>query len=352
MQMIILQKPSTLARFLWSVFRTDKSRIGWRTVIVLTAILSVCRADEDGLRREPFNLIGLPTAFDFERPGSVLLHGGGEITDDVFEKFCSLAGGPEARIVFVPSAGYRLEDFSSEEEMLDLLRSRYGDWAHLEEEGLVESFRFLYTDNPEDADDDDFIEPLLNATGVWFSGGAQVQLNKRFVGEEHRQTRFQQALRGIIERGGVVGGTSAGMAAMPEIMTLFDEDRESAIQPVKAVAARGLGLFHGAIVEQHFNGITGRFERFTKLLRNNEELNKMNGRENAAFKMVGLAVDEDTALLIQGDHITSLGSGSSHVFIKSHSGRSIVWHTLNCGDSAELSEDPVTKATLLKVENR
>ena len=45
----------------------------------------------------------------------------------------------------------------------------------------------------------------------------------------------------------MVGGTSAGMAALPEIMTLY-QDRKHEQAPATAVAAHGLGLFDGAIV--------------------------------------------------------------------------------------------------------
>ena len=226
------------------------------------------------------NLLGLPTPRDPRRPGAVVLHGGGRFSNDVFARFIELAGGKQARIVLVPCAGYRAADYDDEEEFLAAMKSRFGSWIALESRGQIRSFQFLYTDDDEDADDPDFVKPLEPATGVWFCGGLQARLNYRFVGQYPEQTRFQLALRGVVERGGVVGGTSAGMAALPQVITLW-QDREYDDAPANAVTAHGFGLLTGAIVEQHFDARAGRLERFTGLLRNNALLDGLSGRRVA-----------------------------------------------------------------------
>ncbi len=284
------------------------------------------------------NLLGLPTPRDPRKPGAVVLHGGGRLTDDVFDRFVALAGSKDARIVLVPSAGYRPSDYDTEEEFLDAMRSRFSSWAYLVTSGRVRSFEFLYTDDPEDADKADFVRPLETATGVWFCGGSQVRLNYRFVGEFPQQTRFQAALRQVVERGGVVGGTSAGMAAMPEIMTML-EDYEYDGGPAVAMPAHGFGLLRQAIVEQHFDARGGRLERFTGLLRDSARLDSLAGRNGAGVHMLGLAVEERTALIVQGDRLEVVGSGNAHVFLKSHAGRTITWHELVPGDTAQLKRD-------------
>lgn len=295
------------------------------------------------------NLLGLPTPRDPQRPGALVLHGGGRITDDVFERFITLAGGQQARIALVPCAGYRVGDYDSEREFLATVRSRYSAWATLASSGRVRSFQFLYTDDPDDADEAKFVEPLETATGVWFSGGYQGRLNYRFVGEYPEQTRFQAALRQVVERGGVVGGTSAGMAALPEIMTLW-QDRESYSSPCSAVAAHGLGLLKGAIVEQHFDGYGGRLERFTGLLRDAAQLDTLAGRKGAGVQMMGLAVEERSALVIRGDRLETVGAGSAHVFVKAAVGRTINWHELAPGESVQVRRDVPGMAVVKREE--
>lgn len=293
------------------------------------------------------NVLGLPSPRDAARPGALLLHGGGSISNDAFDRFVTLAGGRQAKIVLIPSAGYRLADYASRAEFESALRRRFGSWVGLESTGAARSVRFLYTDDPADANDVAFVRPLTEATGVWFSGGAQARLHYRFVGASGRPTRFQVALREVLERGGVVGGTSAGMAALPEIMTLT-QNGQGTFGPMNAVAAPGLGLCTGAIVEQHFDGRNGRLERFTGLLRDSNRLDKMAGRKGAGATMLGLAVEEGTGLVLQDDRLEVVGRSEAHVFVKAADRLSITWHTLSAGHKAELKRAGRGETTLVR----
>lgn len=306
------------------------------------------RLDIDGLLGEGGSAaVGQTRLTVISRPGALVLHGGGGITEATFDRFIALAGGKRAHIVLVPSAGYRPSSYDNNEQFLAIMRSRFSSWVHLGSVGQVASFQFLYTDDLNDADDDRFVRPLATATGVWFSGGDQTRLNYRFVGRFPRQTKFQVALHGVLERGGVVGGTSAGMAALPEIMTLTQHQRRTA-GPLNAVAAHGLGLLSSAIVEQHFDGRNGRLERFTDLLRDSPRLDKLSGRAGAGARMLGLAVEEGTALVVQEDRLEVLGRGAAHVLLKSPDDIRIVWHTLRSGSKAALKRDGHGDVTLAR----
>ena len=73
----------------------------------------------------------------------------------------------------------------------------------------------LYTRSRETADDPDFARPLADATGVWFIGGEQAWLADTYLG-----TVSEQMIKAVMQRGGVVGGTSAGAAIM-SLLLLF-----------------------------------------------------------------------------------------------------------------------------------
>lgn len=309
-----------------------------RNVLVLTILLacSGLYIDSPCFSQTKDNILAMPVPKVEGKQASVVLHGGGRITEDVFDRFVELAGGKNARIVFVPSAGYNADDYDSREEFLEDIHERYSGWTYLAKSGQVKSFEFLFTDDPDDAEDEDFVRPLDRATGVWFSGGSQGKLNYRFVGDFPERTRFQTSLLEVLERGGVVGGTSAGMAALPEIMTLW-EDQDDDGRPPSAVTGHGLGVMRGAIVEQHFDTVGGRLERFTGLLRDVQRLNRLAGRQDAGAHMVGLAVEEGAALIITGDMLQTLGIGSSHVFLRSPSLRALSWYELPSGERAILS---------------
>lgn len=301
-----------------------------RWMILIVVCCRVASADD--------NVLGLPTPRAAERPGAVVLHGGGRISEDVFERFIELAGGKEARIVFVPSAGWRPSDYQSDGAFLDVIRSRFSSWVALGTNKRVKNFQFLYTDSPRAAESAAFVKPLETATGVWFSGGDQARLNYRYVGNFPNQTKFQIALRQVLERGGVVGGTSAGTAAIPEVMTLWHE-YEDFDAPATAVAAHGLGVLTSAIVEQHFDARGGRLERFTGLLRDNDKLDRLTGRDGVGVTMLGLAVEERSALIVRGDHLQVLGGANAYVFAKSNQGKTLIWHELAPGEVAELKRD-------------
>lgn len=303
----------------------------WLTLAVLFACSGATAAGDD-------NVLGLPKPRDARRPGAVILNGGGSISNETWDRFLALAGGSKARIVIVPSAGFRPSDYDNDEQFRAALQGRFGAWLRLVPNGKAASVEFLYTDNPNDAESDAFVKPLTTATAVWFSGGLQSRLNYRFVGYFPKPTKFQTALREVVERGGVVGGTSAGMAALPEIMTISQERRDGT-GPMSAVPAHGLGLFTGAIVEQHFDARSGRLERFTGLMRDTALLDQWAGREGVGAKMVGLAVEEGTGLLLQGDRVEVLGGSHAHIFVNSAGGATLTWHTLKVGEKGELKRD-------------
>lgn len=90
--------------------------------------------------------------------GKLMIVGGGD-ANLLVEKFVELAGGEEANIVVIPTAGER-EEFSD-------------DWGFskiLKEFG-AKSVVVIHTRDPKTADTKEFCAPLKDATGIWFSGG-------------------------------------------------------------------------------------------------------------------------------------------------------------------------------------
>jgi cyanophycinase len=292
------------------------------------------------------NIRELPDLAELRQPGSIMLHGGGRLTVEAFDCFVNLAGGPEARIVLIPSAGYRASDYENLDRFTSAINRNFKTWTRLPSLGKAASVELLHTDDPRDADDELFIRSLTTATGVWFSGGEQLHLRYRYAGNFPYRTRFQVALAGVLERGGVVGGTSAGMAALPEVMTLTETSFRR--EPSQAVAGHGLGLLTNAIVEQHFDGRAGRFERFVGLLRDDERLDVLTGRDGAGARMMGLAVEECTALVMQSKRLSVVGNGNAHVFIKSLDQQQVSWHTLGPQSKALLKYDERGQATLVR----
>lgn len=244
------------------------------------------------------NVFGLPNAA-MERGGTLVLHGGGEHIDDVCNEFVRIAGGKQARLVLIPSA----YPFDDDESYTDA----YEGWMNYD----VTSFDFLHTDDPDEADDPEFCKILEVATGVWIGGGAQARLTYRYGGR-----RVEQLLRTVLERGGAVGGTSAGASVVSGLMI---RDGSATL----AATDRGFGLAQRLVVDQHFSE-RGRFPRLLGVLEDHP-------------RYFGIGLDEDTGIVLSGNELRVIGKGRVAVCVGPTTTRGgVTVHRLEDGEEAEL----------------
>lgn len=128
--------------------------------------------------------------------------------------------------------------------------------------------------------------------GVFISGGDQ----KRFMDSVPPEVR--ESIRALRSRGGVVAGTSAGASVLSEVMLAAGPGRES--PDLDDVDLReGLGLLPGAVVDQHF-AERGRIGRLVAAVAQRPDV-------------VGIGIDEDTAVIAEGDRIDVVGAGSVYL---------------------------------------
>jgi cyanophycinase len=106
-------------------------------------------------------------------------------------------------------------------------------------------------------------------------------------------------VREIHHAGGVIAGTSAGASVMSETMLVSGSSGESH-RIGDLHMAPGLGLVRDAVIDQHF-AERGRFGRILGAVAHNP-------------RVLGVGVDEDTALVIEGRQAKVIGSGAVYVF--------------------------------------
>lgn len=242
------------------------------------------------------NVFGLPAQGSNHR-GALVVGGGGTLPDAVYDEFIRLAGGKQARVVLIPSA-YPYDNMAH-------IRRRFNGWRDYE----LASFDFLHTDEPDESDTDEFCKPLMEATGVWFGGGAQGRLTHRY-GER----KVEKLLHGIVSRGGVVGGTSAGASVLSSVMIRYGTNTEAAVD-------RGLGLARRLIIDQHFSE-RGRFPRLLGVLEEN-------------LGHIGVGIDEGTAVVVRQNEVHAMGEGMATFFIgPSRAGDATAVYRLRGGESA------------------
>jgi cyanophycinase len=235
-----------------------------------------------------------------QRPGAdgtLVICGGGRLPDEVVEAFLAAAGGKEARLIVVPTAS-SLADRMEPEWFLAPWRNRG-----------VASVTLLHTRNKEDANRESFVAPLRHATAVWFYGGYQSRLSATYVG-----TRFEQELYALLKRGGAVGGTSAGAAAMSKRMIVRGK-----MDPELGV---GFDLLHDAVIDQHF-------------LRRNRKP-RLQAAVQKAPGCFGVGIDEGTALVVHGGQARVVGDSVVTVCMPPSSSQAASELTLERGAATDL----------------
>jgi cyanophycinase len=265
-------------------------------ILVIGLLTTMMTRSAPALAQE--NVLGLP-ATGISLGGSLVIGGGGRTPEAARAEFIRLAGGRAAHVVLIPSA----YEFSSLEEA----KSYFSVWLAYP----VASLDFVDAHCRQQADSDEFVRPLRTATGVWMPGGSQVRLIDLYGG-----TLAEQAIRQVLQRGGVVGGTSAGAAVLSRVMILEGTNCD-------AVLGNGFGLLESAVVDQHFSQ-RGRHARLLNVLEDHPGL-------------LGLGIDEDTALVVQGNHLRVLGDAHVTVFVPTESNNATVVYRLKPGAAVELS---------------
>ncbi|ASN82849.1 cyanophycinase [Deinococcus ficus] len=151
----------------------------------------------------------------------------------------------------------------------------------------------LYVNERQEALHDEKLQALTDAAGVLFSGGDQVRITSQ-IGD----TPLDARVREIYEAGGVVAGTSAGASVMCETMLVGGASRSSyRIGDLRM--APGLGLVCGIIIDQHF-AERGRMGRLLGAVAQNP-------------RILGIGIDEDTAIVMENSHFRVIGSGAVYV---------------------------------------
>ncbi|MEA1897476.1 MAG: cyanophycinase [Bacteroidota bacterium] len=197
--------------------------------------------------------------------GPKLFIGGGALPESMYKEFCKLTG-PETKLVVIPTAS---KDDPDVEKIKELWQSR----------GIGEVI-VLHTKDREVASSPGFTEPLITATAVWFSGGSQQRITDAYIG-----TLVEEELYRLLERGGIIGGSSAGAAIQSRVMIKGGKSQPE--------ISTGLKLMPGAIIDQHF------------LKRN--RLSRLIAAVRTHPGLIGFGIDEGTAILVYDNEYRIVG---------------------------------------------
>jgi cyanophycinase len=219
--------------------------------------------------------------------GRLLVIGGNEDKDEdnmvILPRFVEMCGGKNARIVVCGSPSASPEEKEREYKRLFL------------KIGAADVYEASVTERLE-GEDEELLLATKNATGIFFTGGDQMRLTSLVAG-----TAFGEEIRHRLWNDGlVVGGTSAGAAAMSSTMITGGSDRGT-VRRADVRLAPGLGYWRDTVIDTHF-AQRGRVSRLLVIFAQNPQV-------------LGIGLDENTAIEVEpGKRFTVIGEGACFVF--------------------------------------
>jgi cyanophycinase len=232
------------------------------------------------------------------KQGALILSGAGEPHGDpaVLRRFVELAGGPGAEIVYIPTAASSIRlpsgftaDLPESGEITPATAALESELAAL---FGVRRVRILHTRDSTVAAAEWFAEPVKRARAVWIGYGNAGRLASLFLG-----TPLMRELAGVLRRGGVVGGNSAGAIIQGAFIVRGRSDK-----PVLMARGHetGFGLLRGTAINPHL----------TSARREGELVNVVDQHP----ALLGIGIEDNAGLLVVGDTAEVLGTGRVAIY--------------------------------------
>jgi cyanophycinase len=220
---------------------------------------------------------------EYGPPRGALVIAGGNLKDPaIYRKFIDLAGGPEARFIIVPTAGGN--------------RTGRGEVREYKEETVIASWlarglknvKMLHTHDKKIADTEEFVKDLKDANAVWFDGGRQWNIVDSYAG-----TRTYDEFHKVLERGGVIGGSSAGATIQGDYLVRGAISGPNVMMSPEPDHQKAFCFLRKTAIDQHIN-TRNRWDDLIPLIKKMPEL-------------LGIGLSEDTAIIVQGDRFEVMG---------------------------------------------
>ncbi|KAI0381611.1 hypothetical protein F5Y04DRAFT_254951 [Hypomontagnella monticulosa] len=196
--------------------------------------------------------------------GTLVIIGGNAQDDAIYQRIIDLAGGPDAPIVTIPTA--------EGSPTYDNNAAAAGTFRRLGAKNVT----VLHTYDPKVADTEEFAAPLRSAKGVFFGGGRQWRLVDAYAG-----TLTERLFHDVLDRGGVIGGSSAGASIQGSFLARGDTANNQILVGDHQV---GFGFVKDVAIDQHVLVRGRQFDMFDIL--------------KVRPELLGIAIDENTALIV------------------------------------------------------
>lgn len=250
-----------------------------------------------------------------------MIQGGGSAEGTgIMETFVNLAGGPNARIIIVPTAaGNKTPD---------------GKFAVYEEDKIVAPWRklgltnvhMLHTHDPKVADTEEFARDLRDANGVWFNGGRQWN-----IVDSYANTLTLTEFRKVLERGGVIGGSSAGASIQGDYLVRGAVAGSDIVMTPEKEHEHGFAFLRKSAIDQHIN-TRNRWDDIDPVIQKYPDL-------------LGIGLSEGTAIVVTGDRFQVIGKWkvAVHDDTRVYEPWEKPWYVLSAGDVYNMKTRKIEK---------
>ncbi|MDR1381296.1 MAG: cyanophycinase [Tannerella sp.] len=236
--------------------------------------------------------------------GSLVIIGGGEIGDGIWDRFIELAGGTDRAFFVVVTNGTPAPS--------DYIATSL---AGFEKRLGKDRFSVLNLTTVREANDEGNLRDLRRATGVFFIGGRQWRISEVYL-----NTLAHQEFLNVTARGGVIAGTSAGASIQGSLLWRGDTRGPHILI---GDHTQGLGFLRNSVIDQHI------------LTRNRQaDLSEL---IRIAPQLIGIGIDESTAVVIRRDSLEVIGKS----YVAIHDARSLPFFLLKEGQKYDLKERKV-----------
>ena len=187
-----------------------------------------------------------------------------------------------AKIIIVPTAGGNRDQSGKirvykEDEVLK-------PWKKF---GLT-NVHMLHTADPKEADTEAFASTLRDAKAVWFVGGRQWN-----IVDSYANTLTEREFHKVLERGGVIGGSSAGASIQGDYLVRGAVSGSEIVMAPEPEHQHGFAFLRHVGIDQHIN-TRNRWDDIDPLIKKYPEL-------------LGIGISEGTAIVVTGDRFQVMG---------------------------------------------
>jgi len=215
--------------------------------------------------------------------GTLVIVGGGNLEGTgIPEKFIALAGGLEAKLIVVPTAGGNKNPDGTIRvyKEADVI----APWI----KRGVKNVKMLHTHDPKVADTEAFVKDLREASAVWFDGGRQWN-----IVDSYMNTLTYREFHNVLARGGVIGGSSAGATIQGDYLVRGAVAGAQIMMTPEPEHEHGFNFLRRSAIDQHIN-TRNRWDDLTPVIQKYPTL-------------LGIGLSEGTAIIVTGDRFEVTG---------------------------------------------